>query len=549
MSIATDKLSESSHAAAWPEFLHCADSPRARAHLVAMLTRIQKAHRAGDRRQLRYLTQQYLTSHDARLAATRLASRKMRWGRRPKKSQLKSIAENLNAFQGTREEVRLTLIRKGPEKFRPTLDFGIENRALQYLVLSVLYAIAELHPRQFATRGGVPAAISQVANAMKAGNVRAREIDIKDFYPSFDGNRLVDLIPVPKGVIERVLLSQHLNIVPSNLPSSLRVTEPDNVPVPELAPTTISTHIKSCFGPADTQDRATRLLEVYLADARRGIPQGSAASPILAEMLLAPLLSQLPPRGEVVAYADNVLLITHQKDDAVMMTESLRSALKAHPAGQFWPNIKRFPPGGPIEFLGHRFTAHDDEVTMEPTLNNQEKFKRKMNRELAFLKRSKLPVSARARMRKDLKAYVRSWTANFRACDGIKIYKQHWLARISASEEESIMPKLEQACTKRMVFFPHPDQEEIITAAIKEAKKQTGSEVNTVALEALAQAYMGVGIQFKTWQEAMVYARRHSDDSATFIQDVITHLESLCPEVVIEAKITVPEGEVSADEV
>src|SRR6266566_1846332 len=171
--------------AGWPEFLRAAESPRARTHLEATLTRIQKAHRAGDRKQLRYLIQQHLTSYDARLAATRLASRKMRWNRRPKKNQLKSIAERLSAFQGTREEVRLMLIRKGPDKLRPTLDCEIENRALQHLVLSVLYAIAELHPRQFATRGGVPAAIAQVIKATKAGNVHAREIDIKDFYSSF----------------------------------------------------------------------------------------------------------------------------------------------------------------------------------------------------------------------------------------------------------------------------------------------------------------------------------------------------------------------------
>src|SRR6266536_1234609 len=144
VSISTNNLSETCRSA---------DSQRTRVNLEARLTRIQKAHRAGNWRQLRYLTQQYLTSYDARLEATRLASRKMRWDRRPKKTELKSIAENLNAFQGTREEVRLILVRKGPDKFRPTLDFGIENRALQYLVLSVLYAIADLHPRQFATRG------------------------------------------------------------------------------------------------------------------------------------------------------------------------------------------------------------------------------------------------------------------------------------------------------------------------------------------------------------------------------------------------------------
>ena len=312
--------------APWPEFLQCAGSAGARAHLKAMLTGIQKAYRTGDPR-FRFLIQQHLTSFDARLAATRLAASKMRWYRRPKKTELKTIAGTLNAFQGTHEEVKLRLIRKGANTFRPTLDFGIGNRALQYLVLSVLYAIAELHPRQFATRGGVPVAIAHVMNAMKAGYVHVREIDIKDFYASFDRNKLVELVPVQKRVIDNVLLSEHQNIVPSALH-----------------------HILSCFGPADTDQKELAPLEKYIADARRGIPQGSAASPLLAEMLLASLLFQVPAGGKVVAYADNILVMAKTASDADAMTESLGLALKKHPAGPLWPKITSFPAGGPIEF-------------------------------------------------------------------------------------------------------------------------------------------------------------------------------------------------------
>src|SRR6266581_3761714 len=417
VSIATNNLSETSRAAAWPEFLRSAGSPRARVHLEARLTRIQKAHRAGNWRQLRYLTQQYLTSYDARLAATRLASRKMRWDRRPKKTQLRSIAENLNAFQGTREEVRLILIPKGPDKFRPTLEFGIENRALQYLVLSVLYAVSELHPRQFATRGGVPAAIAEVAKAMKAGNVHASEIDIKDFYASFDGNKLMDLIPVQKRVIERVLLSEHLNILPSTLHH-----------------TTVS-----CFGPADTDQGEVSPLEKYLADARRGIPQGSAASPILAEMLLAPVLHQLPSGGEVVAYADNILVLAKNESDADAMTESLEIALKKHPAGHLWPKTKCFPPGGPIEFPGH-LTAGDDGLRIQPTAENRQEFEGRMNRGLARLKGSTLSPTTRTRIVRDLMSDLSSHTANFSLCDGMENYRQYWSARIaSVSHGGSIM--------------------------------------------------------------------------------------------------------------
>jgi hypothetical protein len=250
------------HPAAWPEFLECAVSSVTRARLKGKLTRIQKAHRAGDWPRYRYLTQKYLASLEARLAATRLAARNMRWDRRPKQSELKSIAEKLNAFQGTQEVTKLILIPKGPGKFRPTLDFGIENRALQYLVLSVLYAIAELHPRQFATRRGVPAAIAYVIKAMEAGYVHAREIDIKNFYPSFDGSKLVELVPVQKRVSGRVLLSEHLNILPSTLHHNTVLSK----------------------GAADTHLEGVSPLQQYLADARRGIPQGSAVSPILAEM-------------------------------------------------------------------------------------------------------------------------------------------------------------------------------------------------------------------------------------------------------------------------
>ena len=199
--IANDTL-PMSRAAAWPDFLQWAGSARARAHLKAKLTGIQKAHRTGDP-QLQFLIQQHLTSFHARTAATRLAASKMPRYRRPKKAELKTIAGSLNAFQGTQEEVRLRLIRKDVNTFRPTLDFGIENRALQHLVLSVLYAIAELHPRQFATRGGVPAAIAQVMNATKAGYVHVREIDIKDFYASFDGNKLVEGVSSPGKVSRR----------------------------------------------------------------------------------------------------------------------------------------------------------------------------------------------------------------------------------------------------------------------------------------------------------------------------------------------------------
>jgi reverse transcriptase-like protein len=518
VSIATDLLPEMTHTAAWPEFVQCAGSAGARAHLKVRLTAIQKAHRTGDR-QLGFLIQQYLMSFDARLAATRLAASKMPWYRRPKETELKAIAKSLHAFQGTQEEVRLRLIEKDANTFRPTLDFGIEHRALQHLVLSVLYAIAELHPRQFATRGGVPAAIAQVMDAMKAGYVHVREIDIKDFYASFDRNKLVELVPVQKKVIERVLLSEHLNIIPGKL------------------------HPNTCLGAADTVQGEVAPPEKYLAEARRGIPQGSAASPLLAEMLLAPLLFQVPAGGKVVvvAYADNIIVMAKTASDADAMTNSLGLALKKHPAGPLWPKITSFPAGGPIEFLGHRVTAHGDKVRAQPTPENQEKFEHRMKRGLARLRKPTLAPAARETLARDLQSDLSSYVSNFNLCDGVKECQEHWSAQIaSAKHKGTTMPKSKPASdnkTKKMVFWLHPDQEEIITAAFDEAKKKTGSDVKTVKLEAIAQAYMATGIAFKDWRQALAFARKATQDAASFTQEVSMFLQELCPELVIETTI------------
>src|SRR6266516_3056068 len=215
-------------------------------------------------------------------------------------------------------------------------------------------------------------------------------------------------------------------------------------------------------------------------------------------MLLAPLLFQVPTGVEVVAYADNILVLAKNESDADAMTESLGIALKKHPAGQLWPKITSFPPDGPIQFLGHRLTAHGNDVRVQPTPENRDKFERKMKRGLARLKKTTLSPAARDRIVRELKSDLKSHAANFRRCDGMKKYREHWSARIaSAKHGGSTMPESKQPSTKKMVFWPHPDQEAIITAALNLAKEAVSTEFQTVALEAIAQNYLGAGIQFK----------------------------------------------------
>src|SRR5690242_16800173 len=252
-------------------------------------------------------------------------------------------------------------------------------------------------------------------------------------------------------------------------------------------------------------------------------------------MLLAPLLFQVPAGGKVVvvAYADNIIVMAKTASDADAMTNSLGLALKKHPAGPLWPKIKSFPAGGPIAFLGHRVTAHGDKVRAQPTLENQEKFELRMKVGLARLREPTLTPAARDRLARDLQSDLSSHVSNFKHCDGVKEYQQHWSAQIaSAKHKGTTMPKSKPASdnkTKKMVFWPHPDQDEIITEALNEAMKKTGSDVKTVALEAICQAYMATGISFKMWQDALVFYAKGTSDPLALAEEVVAQLKKLLP--------------------
>ena len=366
-------------------------------HARALLSKIRSAHMAGKKKRVDYLVRRYLNSFDAKLMAVRRAYEQLPPHLRPDKAELSAIAQHIDPWKGTSEQVRVHYKRKSPDPsdYRTIMSFGIENRALQYLVLGVLEKLFEPHPCQYLLRGGVRAAIYQVKKAMADGPLYAYEVDITNCYPSFDGKKLADLIPLPKEVTDRVIISRHLNLKGG------------------------TTNIYDWFGSADGNEQDALKLTIALADARRGIPQGSAVSPIVAEMVLALSLNAVPALGTVFAFADNVLLLAATKSNAVAMKKALWSALEAHPVGRLQPKAKFFDVGEPIDFLGHRLARINGKVHVEPTPDNQEKFEAYLTARLLRMKR-KLSAKERVGVIQDLKRYMSSWTANFRLCDGIE---------------------------------------------------------------------------------------------------------------------------------
>jgi hypothetical protein len=399
---------------------------QANGHVRAMLHDVRSAHLAGKHKKARHRTQRYLNSHHAGLVATERARRAMKRHWSFPKALVPAIASGLDPWVGTTEEVRVNMIPKDSEsgEYRLTMDFGPENRALQYLLLPLLREIADLHPHQFGTGNGGPhAAIKHVAQAMKDGHLWAVEVDVEKCFASFDGTKVADLLPFPKEVTERVALSRHLNLVPGNLLELFGgVSGGVHDGVPYGVP---HTH----FGPAGGLGI---LGAKALAEARQGIPQGSAASPILAETLLALPLKQLPNLGQVFGYLDNFLIMAKSEDDAVSMAKALGCALKAHLAGPLRPKLKGcFRAGEPIEFLGHRLTAQHGTVIIEPSPANREEFETETNAALARIKGEALSPAVRARKIRELERYVRSWTAAFKLWPQAEIQRKHWLTKLA----------------------------------------------------------------------------------------------------------------------
>jgi hypothetical protein len=465
---------------------------------------LKRARRAGRTSQRNYLVCQYLGSFDAKLHATLKAHGAMRPHRRPDLAKLVTIASGLDPWKGTNEPVRVHWKPKDtPPGHRTVLEFGIENRALQYLVRDVLIAVLELHPNQYATRGGVHAAIRHTKQALIDGYLWAAELDINDCYPSFDEEKLSSLLPLPKEVTDHVIISRYLN-----LPSGFSC-------------------IEDSLGDDHEGDAITPGAN---SAARRGTPQGSAASPIVAEAMVAIALKAVPPLGVIIAYADNVLLLAKTKSDRDSMTKALLAAFEAHPVGRLRLSPRTFAPGEPVEFLGHRLTLCKGGVRVEPDVDNKQKFEAEVKCELAYLNRTKSAAARRECLRR-LEEYIQSWTASFKLCDDIEAFRSDWLARAQAQFKEAPKSASEKKNpmnnTVSKTFKLHADQKEIVEAALKHAKEKSGTAHDTVALELIAQQFMGTGLAFEDLESAMAAEYKKAGDLDEFLTKVATHVEEI----------------------
>ena len=271
-----------------------------------------------------------------------------------------------------------------------------------------------------------------------------------------------------------------------------------------------------------------------VSTARQGIPQGSAASPFVAEAMIAIALKQMPTLAVlIVAYADNILLLAKTKNDRDSTTKALLAAFKAHPVGRLRLSPRRFAPGEPIEFLGHRLTPCKGDVRIEVSDSNKRKFQDKMNlmlRSLAKTEQSKARRKALHEMKKD----IESRAAAFALCDDIKKIRSYWLQRVheqfKAGPDSVFEEKETMNNTVYKTFKLHPDQKEIVEGALKLVKDKTGTTVDTVALELICQDFMGSGIPTMSLDQALNMEFKKAGNTEAFLETLIAKVEKITGE-------------------
>ncbi|MGO1163285.1 reverse transcriptase domain-containing protein [Brucella sp. C7-11G] len=249
-------------------------------------------------------------------------------------AEIENVARGLSAFQPFNEDVTPINLRSGNGRRRTTYSFGPRRHALQKMTADILKVIFPFpYAGHYTIHGGVRAALEAVSGHVSDGFKFAIERDIRQFYPSVNIERLAELLrPLPGSVVRNVLAyrprSQGLNF-------SIATSADNNAP---LSP-------------------------------RGMLAQGSAASPVAAEIIMADLLMPSLPNVRVVAYADNVLILGETLDAVENANNILEDSANLHPCGPLGlkpPLQSHVVVGGGIEFLGS-FGAYDgSSISWEP---------------------------------------------------------------------------------------------------------------------------------------------------------------------------------------
>ena len=345
------------------------------------------AYRDRRRRPLRRLINVYITSYDVRLAHAHRANQNSKRNERLPPRELPGIAHRVNLLRPCDEPVRVIRIKKDGGGFREITVPGIVNKTRSMILKSVLKLARDRIPgnAHYTGNGGNKAAVRRIKEMVADPAMKwLVESDIRDFFGMFDDEAVVamicELLPIDPRAVRYTALASHMNY-PSGPKRSrweqqggrsnyLRSRKRTHTPRTRRQ-AGLAQHPNGC--PVDNMgmDTGSTRAVPTVGNGRRGLPQGLPASPLIAELLVAPSLA-----GHGVVYCDNVFQVSATLGEARTNDEALVAVLRDHRAGPFSlkPQVRRRLDHG-ADVLGTRMKKKRGVVTTGPTKGALRRFR------------------------------------------------------------------------------------------------------------------------------------------------------------------------------
>lgn len=355
----------------------------------------------------------YYGSTLVRLDALVQAAKRLEYGKRQEIADYQQMAEALKLHAKIDEPARVHLKEKSSGGYRYFCNFGVRHRAAQAIVADMVKAQFKPMPCQYGVGGkGVREAVKRVRKFHAQGLKPMVHLDITRFFDSFDHDAIITALPVPKAITEHVAIGRHHTLQPAK---NYGGNPLDN----------IQSEYLSLIG-------------------QRGLPQGSACSPVITSFFMSKVLPPMPNGAAVLNYADDFLIVAQSPERGEKAKNALTASIEAMPLGSFKLSEKSgsFSQSG-VEFLGHSFSEDENgvlHVTATPAnvnkavLHLSEEFER-----IADLSvKSKAKPNAKGWLPYVLvdevvryAVYVLSWLRTFEQADDIKEYHAEFLEYVA----------------------------------------------------------------------------------------------------------------------
>jgi len=328
------------------------------------LKKILKA--AGKSNQKKEPQHQYVSSARVKFATMIEVGKRQIFSNRLQLPMYSQMAQKLKLHEPINEKVNIRLKEKPNGGVRYYCEFGLIHKTAQAMVADMIRYQFKPKSWQYETKG-VRKAVTSVKNLFKSGFIYAAKLDIKSFFDSFYHDQItLGAIPIKKAITENVAIGKTYTFANNE---SIKVKAGLEVP---------DDHIHEYAG---TISHYINLVT------QQGIPQGSAASPIVASFFLSKVNLNLPTNVRVINYVDDFLILGKTPEKVINAGNALKSAIADLPVG----NFELLPKGGSsfvsgIEFLGHVFKMDGNKnLSVQVSQPNIQKFNFEVSKRSARL--------------------------------------------------------------------------------------------------------------------------------------------------------------------